>query len=156
MSERIHAFGENGELSDGAELALEDFLITKVNPALSEVVAGDTGWRRIDTLTSVTGGTVVMRRVGELVHMMLADVTVAAAGHVNVAPTPPGFAPQSFTGANWRNGVVMDVAATSLRVASWLGNNMRILNAETGKAYGGCLSWITDDPWPTTLPGDPA
>ena len=35
MSERIHAFGENGELSDGASLALQQFMTTQVNPAIS-------------------------------------------------------------------------------------------------------------------------
>lgn len=35
MSETIHAFGENGELSRGAELALDHFMTGTVNPAIA-------------------------------------------------------------------------------------------------------------------------
>lgn len=43
MSERIHAFGENGELSDGAELAFQHFLNTEVSSAISSAVSSGGG-----------------------------------------------------------------------------------------------------------------
>lgn len=43
MSERIHAFGEEGELSEGAQLAFDQFMSGTVNPAISDAVSGGGG-----------------------------------------------------------------------------------------------------------------
>lgn len=135
-------------------------LITATDAAAARAAIGaasdqDTGWRNIGASSGVTGN-VFMRRRGPVVHLMLQGIVVPTAGHTNVADLTSGFIPQSFTGANWRNGLVMDDAGTSIRMASYFNSRMRILNAETGKQYGGYLTWITNDAWPTTLPGSPA
>lgn len=113
----------------------------------------DTGWRKIETLSGVTGN-VFLRRLGNDVHMMFHSVVVSTPGHVTVATIPASFQPQSITGANWRNGSVQDDAGTSVRQTSYSAGSIRILNAELGKQYGGYLTYICSADWPTSLPGN--
>lgn len=116
----------------------------------------DTGWRKLTNGTNVNAGNIFMRRRGNDVHIEMQGVSFSLAGHQNTAAIPVGFQPQSFSGANWRNGAAMDDAGTSIRPFSYFSGNMRILNAETGKQYGGYITYITSDAWPTALPGTAA
>ena len=115
-------------------------------------VTQDTGWRKLTTASGITGD-VFMRRKGLDVHMMLYNVGVSAAGHTTICAVPVGFQPQTITGANWRNGSVQSDNGSSVRPTSFFTGNMRILNAATSVTYGGYITWITNDPWPTELPG---
>ncbi|WP_431695597.1 hypothetical protein [Kocuria rhizophila] len=130
------------------------------HPTLSGVaveipVVADTGWRKLPLLSNTTGN-VFMRRAGTQVHMMFHAVSTSTAGNVTVATLPTGFKPEPVANANWRNGVVVDDAGTSARVTSYYGGTMRILSMESGKGYGGYINFITNEPWPSTLPGEVA
>lgn len=114
----------------------------------------DTGWRKLTPATGVTGN-IFMRRRGTDVHLLLHAVVPSTPGNVTICAIPVGFQPQTVAGANWRNGPVSDDAGTSIRQASYYVGHMRILSAEA-KAYGGYLTYISSDPFPTMLPGSAA
>lgn len=133
-------------VADGVELDTAKFA-----PAATP----DTGWRKLTNPTGV-GGTVLLRRVGAHVYLSLSAVTTDTGGHTNVAAIPTGFQPDAAAGFNWRNGVLMDDTATTLRVASYYVSNMRVLNFPTAKALGGTVSWPCSQTFPTTYPGTPA
>lgn len=123
--------------------------------AVESPVVTDTGWRKLVPLANAMGN-VFMRRKGNEVHMMLHAVTPKVAGNVSVVALPTGFKPEPVANANWRNGMVVDDAGTSPRMTSYYGGEMRILNMELSKAYGGYINYITNEPWPSTLPGEVA
>jgi len=126
-----------------------------VRPVTTEplaTVVKDTGWRKVTPPAGVTGN-VFMRRKGDEVHMMFNQVVTTTAGNVTVYALPVGFQPQSISGANWRNGVVMDDNDTTRCMVSYFSGNMRFLNMLTSKQYGGYINFICADTWPATLPG---
>ncbi|GGG44282.1 hypothetical protein GCM10011374_03240 [Kocuria dechangensis] len=118
----------------------------------------DTGTRDITTTktASVNGGSVFIRRRDDLVMVMFNGVSVNTAGHINIVPLPVGLRPKSITGANWRNGLVVDDAGTSVRNTSYFNGFLRILGAETGKVYQGTVWFYADGDLPTPYPGTAA
>lgn len=110
--------------------------------------ARDTGWVTLAPLDGVTGA-VYVRRIGDLVEMVLSEVTPAAGGHVSVVAVPTGFRPSRLpSSAPQRNGVVSTMAGEA-RLVSVYQNSMRILSATPGGAYSGHVTWSTGDPMPT-------
>lgn len=108
----------------------------------------DTGWVPLPPVDGV-GGAAFVRRIGDLVEMVLSEVVPPTDGHVGIAVIPSGFRPSSLPGSvPQRNGVVstMDGAA---RLASAYRGDMRILAAQAGEAYSGHLTWSTNDAMPT-------
>lgn len=159
MSERIHAFGENGELSDGAELALEDFLITKVNPAISEVMS-DSGLRRITPglNTDPDNHEIFVARQGNLVTLAINRIalTVTSSGVPNndVLKIPQGFrpSPRQITCFLWTG--TGNPRSTFLQT----NGNVQLYGGTEGDFLRSASPFVyyTTDPWPTTLPGTPA
>lgn len=125
------------------------------------VVYGDTGWR---TLTPANGWTtasaIKVRRVGSVCYLVANSLSGSAATSDSVtAPLPVGFrvtnqpssvrTPVSLgatNGLDTTRTAVVDITTLTLRI--W------------GAAYTGVVNssvapppWVTDDTWPTTLPG---
>lgn len=142
--------GDRGEQGPVGALAPHD---TVEGVAVAAASTGqDTGWRKVVSPASV-GGNIFLRRMGSVVHMMFNAVTTSAAGNITLYALPTGFKPQNINGANWRNGIVSDDSGTSVRLLSYFGGNMRVLSMETGKQYGGYITFFTNDSYPTELPG---
>lgn len=122
------------------------------------MVYGSTGARdiresliRLDTIKA--GGTAFLGREGNRVSLSLYDIDPYATGTVRITDTlPPGFRPNSrdaftvsiISGSTLR-AVVMPTGLYLYQVQENSNNKLR----ET-------LTWMTLDPWPTTLPGTPA
>ena len=160
MSETIHAFGENGELSRGAAAALEDFLTTQVNPAISEVMS-DSGLRDItqewaDVLTPDNTGYIYLRRIGPMVHLHIHNLRIEATPGVTFtkALVPSGFRPLTdifgLIPSYWSS----DAATDDYRFMRGGSVSLQGRNATTSTHL--TATWLTDQPWPTTLPGTPA
>lgn len=140
-----------------------------------QLIYGDTGWRNINvsSAASVTGtirdpekpGTLRLRREGRTVTARISDVGLAAGGSQGVLFSA-GDIPQGFRASsdgpfvNLRD-LTMGYAtyhtayasASSIRWMSfWTGSTLS-QSRPVGGAASGEFSWITDDPWPTSLPG---
>lgn len=106
----------------------------------------DTGWRNITSSMSVTptAGTILVRRVGERVSLRFENVRFAAATSGTILTLPTGFRPSitEATTARGVNGVVQVSAAGFLQLYTF----------ETGRIDGG-LDLVTQQPWPSVLPG---
>lgn len=115
----------------------------------------DTGWRNLALATGVTG-TALGRRSGVVVQMAFYNIKTPATGHQPLLAVPQGFEPQNLgSGANWRHGPLSDDAGTSVRQTSFFSGNMRLLSAGS-VAYGGTITYLTNQAWPLDLPGTPA
>lgn len=137
---------------------------------LSEVdeLKRDSGWRRIDgnavTLSDMgvsgfqPGGGLLIRRVGKQVTLRLRGANVNTTQKKdNVGHVPYGF--RSSTGSSdnilapvYMDGMLGDQGQIGVRE----GNKFQFWFRTTGDHRNASLTWITDDPWPNTLPGNPA
>ena len=117
----------------------------------------DTGTLDITALaTGMTAGTWTLRRVGQLVYMNLYDASFTpTTGSTWQAPTgmipagfrPPGTPPYAnFPGA----ARAASISPEGLRVSRYGG--VDVYGIATRMATVTCV-WVTDDPWPTSLPG---
>lgn len=123
-----------------------------------KVLEGDTGWRRNDPANSwfLNGATpgvdgdlgTCFRREGNVVHCTLGLTTPAGwTNGTDFLAVPNGFRtpnnakymPGGYTGAST---MAVYSAGTSMRFYSGVVSNVRFQ-----------WTWITNDPWPTTLPG---
>ena len=124
----------------------------------------DTGWRIIapasTTLVSDTGSYIRIRRIGQEVTFE-AFLRITASGFLEpLYDLPSGF---KFSSAPWQRWpqVSTDLALrheTRGRLYASRENNVNQVGAwlpSTGPATG-VLTWITDDTFPTNLPGTPA
>jgi hypothetical protein len=135
-----------------------------------QLIYGDTGWREVAVVTGAgraLSGLVRYRRCGNQVTLRVIDVlldtaTTGAVVIITAAEMPIGFRPaanyrvqQTIGQAN--NGADQEVISNYGEIA-WI---RRITNAGVSIAHppaalSGYLSWITDEVWPTTLPGTAA
>lgn len=126
----------------------------------------DTGWREITasvTPTPASGG-VYIRRRGDMVTLAFGSTGWTATGSSSAWwPLPVGFHPEKPASAtqhpvhgaifaDTRGSIV--VVADLLKVAT--GTSLRLTVQIANLAARGQLTWITTDPWPSTLPGTPA
>lgn len=120
-----------------------------------QLIAGDSGWRNLTALANsgVTLTNFFARRDGNLVHISCQLAATGTAGNITLANMPAGFAPSAKA---LRVGTASDRDGTSVRRISPYLSGIRILAMETGKNYEFGISYITDDAWPTVLPGTPA
>lgn len=118
---------------------------------------GDTGWRNISAqLESGVLGNVFITRVNQTIQMVFHNIYTAGAGHTVITSLPIGFRPYSISGANWRNGTLSTDNGDTVRISSYHNGTMRVLNMPTGKYFGGSITMVSDNIWPTALPGTPA
>jgi len=116
-----------------------------------KVEYGDTGWRDLSSLLpSGVSGTINFRRQNDWVYLLLVNISGLTG---NVTLNIPDTAP--------RNSHYMEVAIANTRTAERqlfraLGNNHVLMPNGTNSTAYGSVSWMTQSPWPTTLPGTPA
>ena len=115
---------------------------------------GDTGWRQMSgsLLNSWATGTdgLLVRRSGNVVQWMSQGMTGAAATDDVILAVPAGFLPNntytvSFAVSNNGNNVAHFLINSS-------GNLRSILRAIAWSQW----SYLTDDAWPSSLPGSAA
>lgn len=141
-----------------ATTGARQWISTGTTPADWTVTVGDTGWRSLDLLNGWTGAgsgptaNPSIRRVRNQVFLSPRNLTATAATNSVFATAPAGFIPATadgglsgFGGSNIR---VMTVSSSgALRVTGY---------AVTDKGTAGSISWLTAEPWPAVLPGEPA
>lgn len=117
-----------------------------------QLVYGDTGWRDVSSsLINGWTGTILMRRVGSSVSArMQLDSTAATSTTVNVGPGS-GFRP---TG----NNITFPMRPATGNTVAWgqvTGASAAILASNTTALTASSMefSWLTNDTWPTSLPG---
>lgn len=121
-------------------------------------VLQDTGWRRMPLGTGV-GGTVLVRRLGPIVHVNLVGVTTTTAGDNLLAATPVGFQGtahsvnvNTFLGRMLSGTSDLHLVYNSTNTALY-GLGMEATTATVTVAYNGGGMYFTTDAFPTTLPG---
>ena len=141
--------------------------------AIGAAAEQDTGWRGITPATGTNGadgvwtdgtGLFRLRRTGPTVWIEFSDVGFLATTPTGVTYlTPAGLIPVGFRpryGANPTGPVWNADGSTIYTLAIFQGHRLRSFSTPAPgpgvNAARGSLSWITDDAWPTTLPGTPA
>lgn len=122
---------------------------------------GDTGWRNVAPINGWTG-TLLMRRVGQLVECSLNGVNGAAQTAARISFLPVGFR-GGAPGADATNGRVQALMASTHNGLPQAGLGVQVggtsnedLNGVGAGAMHGRFSFLTSDAWPTTLPGTAA
>lgn len=120
------------------------------------VAEPDTGWRLIPPLFTFPAYRV--RRIGRIVCVTDNDRGDFAADNPasDEGILPPGFLPPTAMVALARND---DATATNGIISVGIGGDMHTANpSNPGANPGPCwsLTYITNDPWPTVLPGTKA
>jgi len=126
----------------------------------------DTGWRDVSGLLingwtkSAVNGRLHLRRIGAAVTLA-ANIKPPATWNGLAASAPPtGFAP-SPSGAKGAPLYLDTGAQSNTSVFVSLSNMLVMLPAGVGASADGAaaliqtVDWLTDAPWPTTLPGVP-
>ena len=130
---------------------------------------GDTGWRRLAPLGEYfTGeGDILFRRINNNVTVKFVDVGVDTQGKQLVYLSEPGYIPAEFRGAyEDRTSFWVSNASANPNYLLTIAQGSRIRYQTTtapgshpgtgNQAMRGQGMWITDQPWPSTLPGTPA
>ena len=126
-----------------------------------KVERGDTGWRLIPNRNPEPEqtGQIFIRRIGDRCSIRVVDFTMPGNYAAHMASIPQGF-----RNAEEFYGLLVDSSAQSTNsvVGSYTLNQFswaRNINGGTerpGHPQSGEMDYLTDDPWPTTLPGTPA
>lgn len=119
-----------------------------------QVEYGDTGWRNITA--AAVGGTasdIAVARIGQMVTVSAASFRPATTGTVGVVDLPSGFrSTKNSSGSAVESNTVRPVFA--LRYSPY---RVQVRNVGTVNSYVDfTITFITNDPWPTTLPGTPS
>lgn len=143
----------------------------------------DTGWRVIPTDTTahpLADGTVQVRRVGSVVTLKIVNVQLAASTESPVRFIPSsggaafnatGFLPSTSrlpffasrtNSVTDRHSMVVWTSGNNLALFWYHRESIDVATSSRGVTLPastqltGEISWLTDQPWPTTLPGTPA
>lgn len=130
-----------------------------------EAELADTGWRKIDlpaTHVTASGHGLYVRRIGKTVHMTIAFQAESAGSNPKIWEAESGFRPRwSFpvVNANAASAQLTDTNGSpqpgrALAVSS--SRSVNIFNTDAGAQRFASLAYLTDDAWPSTLPGTPA
>jgi len=109
-----------------------------------QIIYGDTGRRDVTSLfgASVTAGRVILQRYGRHVTITLDNVTVPTG-----APTVVGIIPIGF---RTTSAAVYPVGYAPNTATVWSDGN---INLPTGSGRYGSFTYLTEQAWPTSLPG---
>lgn len=128
----------------------------------------DTGWRRLPFATSGVDGGLYVRRTGRIVRLKVTGLLSQNDTAVTLNETlPAGFRPalpasppsgatpvhRFFTSTSATNGLGTSASSTSAGV---LTNLFAPANTAPANARHADTEFITDEPFPTTLPGSAA
>jgi hypothetical protein len=148
VGRRIHVTGPGGWLVAHC--------IADPAPRWSPAADSDTGWRNVTALANpdMTGtGPVKLRRIGNTVRFAMREMRFPTAGNKEILAPPTGFRPTNdlygalgvlTTGYSYGYAILSNQA-------SW--SRLEVIGVQTAWVIGGEVSYITKDPWPTTLPG---
>lgn len=139
-----------------------------------DVVHGDTGWRSIaswangvqdtnnqvgtfNALVSPGGaGSVAVRRVGDVVSLRVRGALSITADETNLFATPRSPIGFRLTGYTTVPYASYHAGSTPILLRAVEGSGYLVFRRQPPGPVGwGSAMWITDDPWPTTLPGAP-
>lgn len=134
-----------------------------------QIIWGDTGWRTVTPTPNATvvSGTVRYRRVNEVVYLRFVDLLLSqsAAGFGEMIPAadvPAGFKPtsteRSMQSIGLTNNAINQQIISVHSAIAWI-NTVTQSGFSTTRpavALAGTVKWVTDDVWPTTLPGTTA
>lgn len=114
-----------------------------------QMIYGDTGWRNITSLlaSGTYAANVWIRRQGSEVTVNMQDVTTGA-GLVTLFTLASGYRPD---GPSVRAGIISD--GNNSRVVSPFGSSFRLMSMPGSGFWAGSVTFTTNDPWPTALPG---
>lgn len=122
---------------------------------IEEQMTRSTGARIVNDETNshkVTSGDIVLMRVGNTVTFSMLKVKVDSeeSGLKNLISLPFGFRPLCTLRSNFSG----DADSKSIGIfSSWIS----ITGDENSEStYKIILSWVTEDDWPSSMPGDPA
>ncbi len=121
-----------------------------------QMIYGDTGWRSVEgSLPSgITNlGPVYLRRLGNEVFFVSQGMSSNTAGNIYIYLTPSGFKPEA---PSIRAGVFTSRGGSVVRQISPYQGGLRVLEMPANTVIEGGISYITSDPWPTSLPGTTA
>ena len=117
--------------------------------------ANDTGWRTI-TSPLVNGWTVAyplrLRRIGSRVTLRATNLKGGSIS-VFLPAMPAGFAPVGYTGFVARPSTTVPTPLPYLSIGP---DARSTVGSETHETATMEVSWLTDDAWPTVLPGTAA
>ena len=115
-----------------------------------QLVYGDTGRRNISSsIPTAVSGSVILARQGYTVMLILADF-LDSSPNTNVNWN--GIIPIGFRPSNW---IYMPIPSSRTMTIQNGGNVTCVSGGVTPNTvvYQGCLTWRTEEAWPTTLPG---
>lgn len=119
----------------------------------------DTGWRLLSPENGWTGE-IRLRRVGPMVHFRARSLSGVASTSSNVIQIPSGFKPGPNLPAHGMGNKSSNAQSGSDPIGAVGGGSNDLVRTfgTTASWVGGSASieWMTNDPWPTTLPGTPA
>ncbi|WP_087485564.1 hypothetical protein [Brachybacterium massiliense] len=133
--------------------------VTGLQAAL-DALGASTGVRVIDLIDgtvwqSRAGMRCSIMRTGPLVMLSVVNVLAAASGASSTPqrPIPVGFRPAQEVNATLIGGSAVSAARLLVQTS---GSTIFATPGPASGAYAASAMWITADPWPSTLPGDPA
>ena len=120
------------------------------------MIYGDTGWRDVSdtTLVEVTEARLFIRRIGNMVYYTADSLRLA-----NDVPPGEGIVTIPVGFRSVRAFRVGSGATYELNAAVYSSGGGMELHTREGVQAGRrrfYLNWVTDNPWPTSLPGTPA
>lgn len=134
------------------------------------MVSGDTGWRSVIVAPKapyVVSGEVRYQRVDERVYLYFNNVVLDTAGSgycpiIDSQDVPQGFRPigseRTIQQIGLANNATAGQTIAIFTAIAWIyaetASGQTPARPTTG--LSGSVSWKTNDPWPTTLPGTPA
>ncbi len=132
-----------------------------------QIIYGDTGWRLISppvVPTKVDSGTAQIRRIGSNVYLRFVDVVLssAATGYCPIFTStdiPVNFRPfgaeRTMQNVGQVNNALAQQVISIFGEVAWARqvDNAAVSLTRPTAGLKGTVQWLTDDAWPTTLPG---
>ena len=113
---------------------------------------GDTGMRNISASSTATDGSFVIQRVGNLVWLFASTTTFDMSNGATITTLPVGFRPHRYVYTQTPSYWATDTLRTIRVVTS---GDMVVRGGADSETLNFTFPFVTNDPWPTSLPGTP-
>ena len=125
---------------------------TKPGTSIEQLFYGDTGRRDVSSLlTNGWIGTAYLRRVGSTVTLIFGNLRASAATHGECLQMPEGFGYSSSDDMRaLLHGIDMTLRRTTGNIAT---RGVLISGYVSADALYGATTFVTNNPWPASLPG---
>ena len=114
---------------------------------------GDTGMRNISASSTATDGSFVIQRVGNVVWLFASTTTFDMSDRATITTLPVGFRPHRYVYTQTPSYWATDALRT-IRVVT--GGDVVVRGGTDSETLNLTFPFVTNDPWPTSLPGTPA